>query len=603
MGDAARRGGARTRFGAARVRARGPGRRAVLVIGAVALLELSLVWIVLNPRTFFSGDAGVKYIQAANIAEARWRGLSIRNPAEPIDPDGRFSALTGSQFRRRAPGAPFYGAYAELFTVPVSVGLAWFGVRGIYLVPVLASVGAMVIAYRLSVRSARRLAWLAPLLVGGCSPMLFYSLDLWEHTLAVLLSSAGVLLFVAGTAEFALTRLALAGLAFGAAIWVREELYGFLPAILVALAWVERRRRIPAALTVGAAALLVLAPHWLLTWTQTGVPARIAVMRVLQPFTATPDISPASGLPTWRPVVALLLPVSAAWLLPVGAAVAVRLWLPNAPPRRQAQILATLVIAAAVWASGYALLFRWWWPRPDTLLQAFPAILFLLFLPPVAGGAGTAHREIRQLLAMAVVYTVAVCVAAPFALRTVPLGGAQWGPRFLMPLYPLLAAAIVFALERRIDWDARVEFAPRLLAGLFAVLLLVSVGVQAQGVRQLHRAKAGYEGLVAATGGFDAGGVVATDLWWFPDIIAAILYERPVVLVDVPGNGSLPELLARLQAHGIASLSLVSDQGRLGERYAAELAQLGWTESERQHVPMWLDVVLVSYRRAPSAPG
>ena len=583
-----------------------PARAAALIIAAIAVVEAVLVGAVLSSRTFFSGDAGVKYIQADNIVQAHWQRLSIRDPAEQIDPDGRFSALAGSQFHRRGPGAPYYGAYADLFTVLVSVGLALFGARGVYLVPMLASVGAMLFAYRLAARSARRTAWLAPLLVGACSPMLFYSVDLWEHTLAVMLSTAAVLLFVAGTAQFALSRFALAGLALGAAITVREELYALGLASLVALAWVERRRRLPAALAAGAASLVVLAPHWLLKWTQTGLPVRIAVLRLLHPFTYLPDGSVAAGRvdpPTWQSALMLLLPLSATWLLPLAAAVAARSVLPRAAPRWRTVLLVAVAVAAVLWALGDALLLGWTWSRPNALVQAFPLALFLLFLPPAPGPASAAQREIRQVLAMAAVYTAAVCAAAPFSLRTTPPGGAQWGPRFLMPVYPMLAAAILFALDRRSDWAGRVPVAPRLTAGVFALLALASAAVQAQGIRELRVAKSGYERLVATVQTLDPSGVVATDLWWLPTITATVLYDRPMVLVDVRGNGSLPELLPRLSTLGITSLTLFSERGQLDARHSTALAQAGWTEDGRRRVPIWLEVECVSYRRAPPAPG
>jgi hypothetical protein len=241
--------------------------------------------------------------------------------------------------------------------------------------------------------------------------------------------------------------------------------------------------------------------------------------------------------------------------------------------------------------------------RPFALVQAFPMLLFLVFLPPTPASPTTAGCEIRRLLAMAVVYVAVVCVTAPLALDDAPLGGAQWGPRFLMPLYPVLAAVIVFVFEQRAEWAAGRVWVPRLLAGVFAVLALASVAVQAQGIRDLRSAKVAYERLVRATEALDADGVIATDLWWYPTVIAAVLYDRQTMLVDVNGRGALPALLERLPEHGITSLILVSEGGRLGQRHAEALARSGWTETARQPVPMWLDVQVVSYRRDPPAPG
>ena len=84
--------------------------------------------------------------------------------------------------------------------------------------------------------------------------MLFYSLDLWEHTLAMMFSTAAVYWFVVATSQEGLSRFALAGVALGAAGALREEMLCFVPALLIGLAWVDRRRRLPARKTRGTIA-------------------------------------------------------------------------------------------------------------------------------------------------------------------------------------------------------------------------------------------------------------------------------------------------------------------------------------------------------------
>jgi hypothetical protein len=580
------------------IRTRGAAGAAAIGMGAVVAVQLVLVWAVLSPRTFFSGDPGVKYLQAVSAAQSGWRDLSLRNPAAEIDPDRRFDAFALSQVNHRGTAAPTYGEYAESFTLPASVAWALFGTRGLYLVPLLASLGTMLATYRLSRRTAPRAAWVAPLLVGACSPMLFYSVDLWEHTLATMFSTAAVLWFVAGTTAFDLRRCALAGLAFGAAMAVREELFGFAPAILVALAWVERRRWLPAVAVMAATAPLALLPQWGLKWMHTGHLVRRPLEFAFRSRVAG-DIASLATLPSWHSAVELLVPLSPTWWLLLAVLGAARLTAPRTPPRWCSALLLGLAGVVAVWASADVLWLTWKSQRPVAVLAAFPVTLFLCFLPPRTAAADGAAREVRQLLAIAFVYAATVCLSAPFTLVTVPAGGAQWGPRFLMPLYPLLAVAIAFALERRTDWTARVAAAPRRLAATFAVLAAASAALQAQSIRDLYHAKAGYERLVRAIEAVDPNGVVATDLWWFPSVTAAVLYEHPTVLVDSGGNGALPELLPRLPAHGVAVLALVSAGGGLGRRHAQALAEAGWTEVSRQRVPIWLDVDVVSYRRGP----
>lgn len=572
-------------------------RRAALAIAVTAGLYAVLVGAVLEPRTFFSGDPGVKYLQAAALVQAHWRGLAVTDGGGALDPDGRFSVLAGNQFQRRATDAPYYGAYSELFTVPVSLCLALFGVRGLYIVPVVAGLGTLLLTYGLAARTAPRLAWLAPLLVGICSPMLFYSVDLWEHSLSALLTTASVWLLASAVSTTGVRRFLFAGVFLGLAIAVREELYGMLAAGLVALAWVERQRRLPAAVAAAAGVLLALGSHFALKVMEAGKPARSSVLRLLQVahLVSSGGQAPSGGLPA----IELIVPLSAVWISVLALAVLVRWGLSRvaAPWRRALGVTLALVVAG--WACADAVLLVRRWLRPDALLQAYPVALFLLSLPTMSGPANAARREIRLILTIAFVFAAVLCIAAPFGSHTVPPGGSQWGPRLLLPVVPLLTVGIVFALEHRRAWSVGSAPLGGLILATFAVLGLASLAVQAQGVRELRVAKAQYERLDAATEAVTPGAVIVTDLWWYPAVTAAVLREHAVLAVNGPNTGSLAELLARLHDRGITALTFVTAGAPVASD-AAALAEGGWNETTRRSVLLWLEVWFVAYQRQPA---
>jgi hypothetical protein len=570
-------------------------RLAALIIATVAGLQIYLVSVVLNPRTFFSGDPGVKYLQAYSLIANRWSSFEIPNPGPRVDPQGEFSVLSTNQFTRRAGEARFYGDYSVLFTVPVSLFLALFGARGVYVIPILSAVGTMILTYRLALRVAPRAAWLAPALVGACSPMLFYSVELAEHSLATLLVMAAVLLFATAVTVSALWRFALAGLALGVAIGVREELCALLPAALVALAWVEPRRRVPAGVAAFTGLLSALAPHLAFKWWLVGVPMRRDAMRALG-LAARPV--EAQGVWEHLAGFAYLLPLSAAWLLPLAAALAARWWIIRA--RRQAAIVLFVAAVAALWGMADAAHLISTWELPQDMLRAFPAALFLLLLPSADGAADPARRELRMILAIAAVFVVIICAAVPFAFRIAGVVYPEWGPRYLMPVFPLLAVGIVFALERRDAWRVT---APRgLVAGVFVVLAFASLAVQAQGVRQLRNAKHQYEMVLGALEAVDSGDLVVTDLWWFAAVNAAVLYQHQVVAVDTVRTGSLPALLARLNERHVSALTFVTGTAYLSDAHARALAAAGWSLSSRRVVPIWLEIGFLSYRRDGPTP-
>jgi len=570
------------------------GGLAALVIAAIAAVEIALVAVVLNPRTFFSSDPGVKYLQAEALLSSGWRQLSVPDPAASVDPEGRFSPFVVNQFGRRDSGTPWYGAYSEIFTIPVSLALAWLGLRGLYLVPLLAGVGTMILTYRLSARSAPQLAWLAPLLVGACSPMLFYSVDLWEHTLATLFATAAIWFIVSAGEGNAVRRFALAGLASGLAIAVREELYAVIPAGLVALAWLHPARRLRAALAAAAAALLVLVPFVFLKFGQVSRPANRAIIHVFGYGEDTLSLGGQVPAPM-RAALGLIVPPAPVWFAALLLIIAGRLLLMRLSARGRSVVAGSLATAVAAWAT-IAMLRAWAWIPPASLLNAFPPALLLIFL---VSPRRAPPREIGQLLAIALTFLVVFCVAVQFTTASSPAGGSQWGPRFLLPVIPPLAVLIVWTLAARGEWRSR-GLSPESVAATFAIVVVASLLVQVQGIRALHSAKRQYERLAAMTETIAADQVLVSDIWWYPMTTAAVLRLHPVVAVQGRHAAPLEELLPLLRERDVRRVTFVTPAPADGAA-ARAFAAAGWREARRTSVQAWLEVLFVEYRRDDGA--
>jgi hypothetical protein len=563
---------------------------ALTVIAAITVFQLVLAFAVLEPRAFFAHDSGVKYLQAHSLVTSHWRSMAVAAPGDRIDTARRFSFLGGNQFNRRTPEAPFYGLYSALFTVPVSLMLALFGVRGLYIVPILATTATMILAYRLAARTAGRAAWLAPLLVGACSPMLFYGVDLWEHTLAALLIAVAVLAVAVGTPTGDRRCFALAGFSLGATITLREETMAMLPAGLVAIAWVPHGRRLGALAAAGFGVLMGATPLMLLKWSQIGMPVRNPVLRLMGILPGLPRPSEPPGLN----VLEMLIPSSTIAVTTLAALVAVRGILPRIPPTWRPVLFGVLAAGSVVWALADALTLVLYWWHPNPLIAAFPAALALLLIAPRQGQGDPARREIGQLLAIAALFATAVC-AADQITRT-SAGGAGWGPRYLMPVYPMLATAVAFAVARRREWAAMVGRSDAIVLLTVAALAGCSLLVQLQGLRDLRNAKEQYERLVRATEAVAPQELIVTSVPWLGTITAAVATERPILLVNHPNTGTLDELLAALDEWQVDRLTFVSitEQERpLADRFT----RADWQAERRTVVPVWLDLNFTEYRR------
>jgi hypothetical protein len=294
------------------------------------------------------------------------------------------------------------------------------------------------------------------------------------------------------------------------------------------------------------------------------------------------------------------------WLAPLAAAAAARWWLARAHTQRQRSVPLFIAATVAIWAAADALRLARGWDRPLDLVSSFPVLLFLLFLPPLRSvGASTAHAELVEarralsmMLAVAAVFTAAICFAGTFNPE---LRHPQWGPRFLLAMLPLLAAAIAFACEHRHEWVRLRSWPRRLPSAVLALLVLASVAVQTQGIRDLRNSKQQYEHLVTAVEAVDPDAVIVTDVWWFAAMCATVLYAREAVAVDVPGAEPLRALLPLLNDKAVRALTLVTAAPPADERTRA-LANAGWVETERRTVALWMNVALVSYRRPGGQP-
>jgi len=182
----------------------------------------------LPPRTFFVGDPGVKLIAAQN---------AVRHPSHPLDIDlpqiaGRPAPFVDRFFRVHGDHA--HAKMPELFPLLTAPLLAWFPVRGPYVLPALGLLLALAaIAALGAALDPRRSPALLMLVAMLATPLLFYGLEFWEHAPAVAAAAAATwLLARPGRTD---RDLAVAGLLFGVSILLRPEAACYAAACVIAI--------------------------------------------------------------------------------------------------------------------------------------------------------------------------------------------------------------------------------------------------------------------------------------------------------------------------------------------------------------------------------
>ncbi len=548
----------------------------------IGLLYSILVIGVLNARSFMVNDQGVKFIQVSSLINNQWRSLAIDYPGEVLDPLHEYAPFPDAFFYQK--GQETYGIYSVPFVAATSFFYAIFGIYGLYIIPIGATLGTMFLTYHLSARFSYRFSPLAPLIVGLATPMLYYSLEFWEHSASVFLTTSSIFLLFVYIRRPEIKLLILAGLIMGASVWIRQELYAMLPASLLLLILLRPSRflRSMFAYIVGVTTLII--PLWVFAWSQTG---SILGQHVKLAFENSPTVqehlSPLQMIFPWS---------SERWVLAIILILVSRAALSRVNHKHQRSLLFVL-IGVVILVVGFNI-FSNLHLRPDDLLRSFPLVIFLVFLGtgsvPFPKPGDAAHREGWAILTVIVVFCAGVIATSP------AVGGpAQWGPRFLLPIYPLLVVLVIYTLEHLSTGNYFSTLPGAAIILTFVSLLVASTAVELRGVRFLWENKRDYERLIVATE--EASPVIVTNIWWLSQVDATIFYNKTMFLVDNDQNGTLNNLLLKLRQNGIDSFTFVTTAD-LPEIHQTFPDSTQWVEEAKREVKIWLNVEFIDYQFA-----
>src|SRR3954470_17195260 len=162
--------------------------RTVLAVLAVFYAVLGL-W-VLAPEAVYSGDIGVKYVQARALGQHWLASMDIPYPGAFLDPAGEFLPMR-PPFLMSTAGTR-QAIFSPLSAVSQALAVGVAGMRGLI---VLSIAGAVATLWGASLLVPHRTRAALLIALGIGSPMWFYGVSGWEHAPAVAF----------GTAAFALS--------------------------------------------------------------------------------------------------------------------------------------------------------------------------------------------------------------------------------------------------------------------------------------------------------------------------------------------------------------------------------------------------------------
>jgi hypothetical protein len=498
----------------------------------------------MSSLAFYNSDSGLRYWQVRELAANNRQSFAIEYPGQALDPDFQFiplyCAYTILQGQVFFPITPFLPYLSSFF-------YAWLGVIGLTVLPVFAGLMTALGTYKLAtlcnLPRPRLILWSSVL----ATPLLFYTIQLWDHSLAMACAVWAVYGVALGITEQRGRPLLWAGVVAAVGMGQRPEMYMFalaLGAALLIVAWPNLRP----AMTLAAGGAVGMLPIAWLQYRWTGHPLGVLMTHVSD--YGRPEqyvfqcIGPSRSVQAGR----FLLHVDGqdpwsftAALLAVGGLFLFIFWLRL--PRLQHWAVAMAALAAIL--GGYAI---WgallWQGALAGLLTSFPLLgLSLTFID--GNDDGNANRPVYRLTLLTALIFIAGMIAFWPAY-----GGVHWGGRYLLPVYPLLLFLAFYVYNA---YAARYSVRP-MLRFVAVTLLILSIILQLLSLRLFWQGQQDNTLTQAAIAGLPAD-VILTNHPFLPTMLMG-LEEKFFMYID--SEEDFYTLIPRLQEQNISRFAFIS---------------------------------------------
>lgn len=538
-----------------------------LVFAGLAALYFVLGLFVLTADAIYSGDIGVKFVQARALAASGFTSLDLPYPGQLLDSERVFSPL-------RPPFVITAGTETQAIFPPASavvqaLAVTAAGVRGMMVVTILAGLATLWATARMSAPELRPWALLAAGLAG---PLWFFAISGWEHAQAVACGAVAFAIAMHGSTPL---RAAAAGAVLGLGVTQRDEVLLLVPGLL-AVIWVQARSWRPLAIAAAATIAVLLAGTAMDVWWFGRPPAAhlrhaVHILRGAwlgtEPGTDVPSLRPFTQRERYETVVQYWLfgygndRMIVLYAAGLALALAARmLWRNPAPLAAWLVAIAVLAVVDLVevvrepkWLAG--------------MLRVSPFFVFAA-LPPPRGRRWTAAHA-------ALLFTAAAYIALAYG-GVDTTGGKGLGPRLLLPIFPMLAVASIAAIRDYLSAPARLE---RAMGMLGAALLAIALIVHAAGTIPAYVARNRGDGSAIMAVKTSPERVVVADDMFTAQLLMPLYFRKVIYVAEVPALAH--DLAGRLDRARMGSVLLVS---REEPAFGLEPLRLGSVERRGRFV-------------------
>lgn len=445
----------------------------------MSLILVGLAWVAFKPLIFTNSDVGLRFIQIRNLIDQEWQTFAIPYTTD-IDPDFEFvpyyyaySLLNGRIYFNISPFYPLIASF--LYTA--------LGILGLAISPVIGSALTAWGVYRL----ANQIQLRYPLLITWASifatPMIFYTTQVWDHTLGVGLIVLGISFALQGVQEDYKRGVLIGGILLGLAMGQRPELYLFV--IVFGFAWLlffwQKR---PFLIPLLGGGLLGIVPLWLLQAKWFGHPLGMATATNLLGY-GRPESFPIilDGYPRAVVMGNFLFHIESRDPLTFTAALTVLIGILlfvfafRNPPYQKKSIILTATILTTI---GYLL---WGIVTLENMITGFISTFPLI---GIALAFVEEKEKSKKHTGYKFIFTVAIIYLIGMVLFWPAFGARLWGARYLLTAYPLMLLLAFYALD---SYHQRLPTALKpTVQAIFVALLIISFSLQMMGLRFNYQA-------------------------------------------------------------------------------------------------------------------
>lgn len=559
----------------------------VLLVAAVYLVLLYY----LPKETFWISDNGNRFIQTQSIINQQFVKIEILQPNVPPG----FSPLQPPHFYKV--NDKVFSYYPFAFPYLSALLYSLFGSWGLFFIPVGSSIALLVVFAALCKRTSLTDGCCSPVLILGlCTPIFFYTLTFWEHTLTVLLALLSVYIIAGSKKDSKSLPMLMSGFTAGLIPWFRPEGYVFCLVMSAALLLTRSPRKENIRFLSGCVPAIALL--WLVNYIVYGSLFGVHVMKYFQlgELFGTKELSFVQFLKGKMEVLYTYLlqyseNTSKGILLSLPFAIACIAGLSG---KRLHTKTAVLILCLTL--AGSLLLMIDSFQAKDPVFNTLytqgmclctPFIVFSLLGMRI--NLSSESDEIRFLTYIAVGFILVVSLIINNYER-----GILWGSRYFLLVYPFLTIVSVNTY-----YNMKKSLIPGVwklaLRCLFFIFMVTSLVIQSYGVGLLYRKTIGTQKILEQISASPAD-YILTDVFWLPEEMASILYKKKFMFIQP--STRMDVLKTVLVQEKVKTVDLVlspqySDMS-LFPRMRSVFAFKGIHEISDAHMK-WMDLYVASY--------